>query len=100
MSIVDIVVKAINEKKALSFSYHGFERVVSPFAVGVNPVNEIKMIGYQTEGGSNSGVTKKLRFFAVEDMMGPELSDAPIVAPCDACKATYKELATVYAQVE
>ncbi len=99
MSTVDIIVQAIENKKSLSFSYHGFERVVSPYACGINAVNEVKLIGFQTGGGSTSGVTEKLRFFAVEDILGAEVSDAPFACPCDKAKAQYVELTNIYAQV-
>lgn len=100
MSIVDVIVKAIENKKSLSFAYHGHERVVSPFAVGVNGVNEVKLIAFQTGGGSTSGVTEKLRFFTVEDIVGPELCDAPYKEPCLPCQESFKELVTIYAKYE
>ena len=62
MTTVDTVAQAIKEKKALEFAYHGFDRVVVPYACGLTPTNEIKMIGFQIGGGSNSGVTEKTPF--------------------------------------
>ena len=47
MTTVDTIAQAIKEKKALEFAYHGFERVVVPYACGLTPTNEIKMIGFR-----------------------------------------------------
>ena len=52
MTTVDTVAQAIKEKKALEFAYHGFDRVVVPYACGLTPTNEIKMIGFQIGGGT------------------------------------------------
>ena len=46
MTTVDTIAQAIKEKKALEFAYHGFDRVVVPYACGLTPTNEIKMIGF------------------------------------------------------
>ncbi|EJX05084.1 hypothetical protein EVA_06806, partial [gut metagenome] len=37
MTTVDQIVSAITEKKSLAFAYHGFDRVVSPYACGLTP---------------------------------------------------------------
>lgn len=100
MSTVDVIAKAISEKKSLSFGYHGFERVVSPYACGITPVNEIKLIAFQTDGGSTSGVTEKLRFFSVEDILGPEISEAPFRVPECCIKDACRELSHIYSKVE
>ena len=52
MTTVDTIAQAIKEKKALEFAYHGFDRVVVPYACGLTPTNEIKMIGFQIGGGT------------------------------------------------
>ena len=33
MSTVDLIAKAIEEKKSLAFGYHGNDRVVSPYGL-------------------------------------------------------------------
>lgn len=98
MTTVDVIIKAIEDKKSLAFSYHGFERTVSPFACGILPTNELKMLAFQTAGGCHSGITEKLRLFAIEDIAGAEIVDAPYKKPCDACTAHYAQFANIYAQ--
>ena len=98
MSTVDILVKAIEEKKSVDFGYHGFERVVSPYAVGLNNANEIKLLALQTEGGSNSGVTRKLRFYTVNELLAPTMCDAPYEAPTAEVEPALKEFMKFYAK--
>ena len=76
MTTVDTIVEAIEGHRTLNFGYHGFDRVVSPYAIGMTTTNELKMLAYQTEGGSNSGVCPKLRYFAVSDILGLEVGTA------------------------
>ncbi len=101
MTTIDLIEQAIKERKSLSFGYHGFERTVSPYACGVNNANEIKMLAMQTGGGSTSGVTRKLRFYAVSDMLAPSLDEALFEKPSDpSIEANMKEFMKFYAKVE
>ena len=95
MTTVDTIAQAIKEKKALEFAYHGFDRVVVPYACGLTPTNEIKMIG----GGSNSGVTEKLRFYTAADMAGVAFSDAAYREATEEDKAVFAQLSKIYEQI-
>ncbi|MDY3114664.1 MAG: hypothetical protein SOR95_01600 [Sutterella sp.] len=97
MTTVDTIVEAIEKGQSLTFGYHGFDRTVSPYLCGLTLNNEVKMLAWQTDGGSNSGVTLKLRYFTVADMIGPEAVDAPYVEPTDEHKAQYSQFSKVYA---
>ena len=94
MTTVDTIAQAIKEKKALEFAYHGFDRVVVPYACGLTPTNEIKMIGFQIGGGSNSGVTEKLRFYTAADMAGAAYREAT-----EEDKAVFAQLSKIYEQI-
>ncbi len=98
MTTVDTIVEAIEKGQSLAFGYHGFDRTVSPYLVGLTLNNEVKMLAWQTEGGSNSGVTLKLRYFTVADMIGPEQTDTPYVEPTAEHKAQYADFSKVYAE--
>lgn len=100
MTTVDTIAQAIKEKKSLEFAYHGFDRVVSPYACGLTPTNEIKMIAFQTDGGSNSGVTEKLRFYTVADMAGIAFAEAEFRAPTEEDKVVFCQLSKIYDKVE
>lgn len=99
MTTVDTIAQAIKENKSLEFAYHGFDRVVSPYACGLTPTNEIKMVGFQTSGGSNSGITEKLRFYTVADIAGIAVSDAPFRPSTEEDKAIFCQLSKVYEEV-
>lgn len=99
MTTVDTIVKAIEARRSLDFAYHGFKRVVSPYACGLNGSNELKMLAMQTDGGSTSGVTHKLRFFSVADIQAPVEADAAY-EPADAAaiEPSLKEFMKFYAK--
>ncbi len=97
MTTVDIIVEAIEKGQSLSFGYHGFERTVSPYLCGLTLNNELKMLAWQTAGGSNSGVVFKLRYFTIADMIGTEVSPDAFVAPVDEHKEQYKQFSKIYA---
>lgn len=99
MSTVDLIAKAIEEKKSLAFGYHGNDRVVSPYAYGLNGANEVTMMAYQTEGGSTSGVTRKLRYFTVADMLGTAVSESPWEAPAPETEAGFSKFLQIYARI-
>lgn len=99
MTTVDTIAQAIKEKKTLEFAYHGFDRVVVPYACGLTPTNEIKMIGFQIGGGSNSGVTEKLRFYTAADMAGVAFSDAAYREATEEDKAVFAQFSKIYEQI-
>ena len=100
MTTVDTIAEAIKEKKSLAFAYHGFDRVVSPYACGLTPTNEIKMIGFQIGGGSNSGVTEKLRFYSTAYSAGVTIVDDPFRPATEEDKAVFAQLAKIYEEVQ
>ena len=99
MTTVDLIVKAIEEHKSIDFSYHGYERIVSPYACGLNNNNEIKLLAMQTGGSSTSGVVHKLRFFTVPDMLAPAESAEPYEeTTAEAIEPAFKEFMKFYAK--
>lgn len=100
MTTVDTIAQAIKAQKSLSFAYHGFDRTVSPYACGLTPTNEIKMIAFQTDGGSNSGVTEKLRFYTVADIAGIETDEKAFRPATAEDRAVFAQLCKIYEQVE
>ena len=89
MTTVDTIAQAIKEKKALEFAYHGFDRVVVPYACGLTPTNEIKMIG----------LTEKLRFYTAADIAGVAFSDAAYREATEEDKAVFAQLSKIYEQI-
>ena len=99
MSTVDIIIEAVEKHRTLSFDYHGHERIVSPYCVGLTTTNEIKMLAYQTAGGSTSGVCPKLRYFTVEDMIGTDFSEAFFEPADESATAQYASFSRLYAKL-
>ena len=89
MTTVDTIAQAIKEKKALEFAYHGFDRVVVPYACGLTPTNEIKMIG----------LTENLRFYTAADIAGVAFSDAAYREATEEDKAVFAQLSKIYEQI-
>ena len=96
MTTVDTIVEAIQKGQSLCFGYHGFDRTVSPYLCGLTLNNEVKMLAWQTDGGSNSGVTFKLRYFTVADMISPEACCVDYVEPTEEQKALYENFSKIY----
>lgn len=99
MSTVDQIAQAIEEKRSLAFGYHGNDRVVSPYAYGLNGANELTLMAYQTEGGSTSGVTRKLRYFTVADMLGTTFSESPWEEPAPETNDGFAKFLQIYARI-
>jgi hypothetical protein len=57
------------------------------------------MMAYQTEGGSTSGVTRKLRYFTVADMLGTAVSESPWEAPAPETEAGFGKFLQIYARI-
>lgn len=96
MTTVDTLMQAIEGQKSVAFGYHGYERVVSPYACGLNTSNELKLIALQTDGGSTSGITRKVRWFTIADILGLEVCEAPYEAPGEEALATVAQLMKRY----
>ena len=64
MFAYETLLEALNARKAVSFTYHGQHRVVSPYILGKN-----KLMGLQTEGGSLSGEPRSLKYFEVPEIL-------------------------------
>jgi len=63
--------QAVKERRILTFSYHGYPRVVEPHTYGVYGAtgNEV-IVSYQTRGGSQSGGIPDWRTFNTSEIVG------------------------------
>ena len=55
--------------------------------------------GFQIGGGSNSGVTEKLRFYTAADIAGVAFSDAAYREATEEDKAVFAQLSKIYEQI-
>jgi hypothetical protein len=66
----EALVRAIQARRLLHFTYGGQSRVVEPHAYGVSASGEVVLHGYQVAGGSNSVPPPGWRTFTVANIDG------------------------------
>ena len=64
------ICSAISGRRLLSFSYHGFPRIVEPHAHGVSKAGNDVMRCFQVSGGSESGKVVDWKLMLVDEMSG------------------------------
>lgn len=72
----ELLLTALNARKAVSFTYHGQMRVVSPYILGRN-----KLMGLQIRGGSNSGNPHSLKYFELSEIANIRILEDGFVSP-------------------
>lgn len=72
-----MIKKAIDERKMLSFVYHGKDRFVEPHRYGISKKNIRRnmMHAYQTEGGSNSKIIPEWGNFFIDEIRSLSLTN-------------------------
>ena len=70
------LVWAILEHRPVSFAYHGLQRMVEPYLLGIHEAGEPLLLGYQTAGFSQSGELPGWRTFIITEIHRVELGDA------------------------
>ena len=73
----DLICQAIVARRVIMFNYDGFRRTVEPHQLGYSKNrDELKLSGYQTEGGSESGGIPDWRFFILAEIRNLTVSNA------------------------
>jgi predicted DNA-binding transcriptional regulator YafY len=72
---IELIKKAIGEKRLLRFNYDNAQRIVEPHAVGYDNKNQLKMRAYQVGGFSSSGTIPDWRIYKVDEMSMVEVLD-------------------------
>lgn len=62
MAVVDVICRAINERRLLSFTYKSEARIAEPFILGYDEHGDLLLSAVQTAGGSGVG----FRTFPIE----------------------------------
>jgi predicted DNA-binding transcriptional regulator YafY len=70
------LVWAILEHRPVSFAYHGLQRTVEPYLLGIHEAGEPLLLGYQTAGFSHSGELPGWRTFITTEIHNVELGDS------------------------
>ena len=69
------ICEAIQKRKIIKFDYKGFERIVEPYAFGIDKNGNYKLRAYQIDGFSESGKTEGWKLFSVENITNISLLD-------------------------
>lgn len=73
--------RALRERRVVTFRYHGHERVLEPHALGVATSGEAVLHGYQTAGGTVSGKPLGWRTFALGEIQALTLTEQTFAGP-------------------
>lgn len=89
MGTYETLSRAIAMRQVVTFSYDGLPRVVEPFLLGTTTAGRLALRGYQTEGGSKSGIVPGWHLFSIDKIVGISMSPAtfsgmrPLYNPSD-----------------
>jgi predicted DNA-binding transcriptional regulator YafY len=67
-SMEDLIRRALSEKQMLKFKYHGYARMVEPYALGHTTNERLALLGWQVSGGSASEPPPGWRTFLLSDI--------------------------------
>lgn len=71
-----LIRRAIRERRAVTFNYHGFSRKAEPHALGLATEDRLAVLAWQAEGGSESEPPPGWRLFFVAEMEQLEVGRA------------------------
>lgn len=74
--VYETLKSALLLRKVVSFDYKGHIRIVSPYILGLN-----KLMGYQSDGGSNSGRLGVPKYFEIHLIANVRIVEGTYVVP-------------------
>lgn len=94
-----IISNAIATGRCLTFSYHGYTRLVEPHTLGTGSAGQGLMRGYQVGGGSDSGEPVGWKLFRTDEMLGVELATQASKAPRPGYRRGDRAMSRIHAEV-
>lgn len=70
------LIEAIQQKKVVVLSYHGFTRTVEPHCLGEGTDGTLKLRCWQSDGGSKSGERQGWKLLNVSEVHGVSTNEA------------------------
>lgn len=70
-----IITEAITQRRVLELRYHGYSRVVEPYAYGRDKGGDELLRCYQISGGSESGERSGWKLLKVRDVFMPVITE-------------------------
>lgn len=93
------ITSAINERHLLSFTYHGFQRVVEPHCFGIDKKGHPALRAFQIQGGSESGEQAGWKLFHASEMRQITVLAAKFAAPRQGYKRDDKDFMRIETQI-
>ncbi len=90
---------AINNLQLISFSYHGYSRVVEPHTYGVNTKGHRALRAYQVRGESRTGRVPDWRYFRRDEMYDETVLQETFEGPRPGYKRGDKAFETIFCQL-
>lgn len=97
--MIEIICQAIREKRLLSFSYKGHNRVVEPHAHGVSTANNECLRCYQVSGGSVTGKVPGWKMMTTNRINGLSITDDTFDNPRDGYKKNDSAMDRIYCEL-
>jgi len=98
--VKEIVCNAITNRRLLSFTYEGFERVVEPHLCGQNDARHDVLLGWMVRGHSNSDPRPGWRNYLLTAMRNVQILDETFDQPRPGFKPVDSRMTTVYCRLE
>ncbi|MEW8030188.1 MAG: hypothetical protein AB2792_07670 [Candidatus Thiodiazotropha sp.] len=95
----EIICKAIQEKRLLSFTYKGYRRVVEPHTHGISTANNECLRCYQVSGGSVSGRVPDWKMMTTNNIDGLTISDDTFECPRDGYRKNDSGMHTIFCEL-
>lgn len=92
------ITTAIAEKRVLELRYHGYSRIVEPYAYGRDKGGDEILRCYQTSGGSESGERVGWKLLKVREVFSLHLTKDAFVARPE-YRRNDKAMAYVFSQI-
>lgn len=89
------IVKALKERRLLTFGYKGKQRCAEPHTYGIRPDGREALCAWQREGGSGSDY----RLFFVADMLSISIEDEVFVGPRENYRQGDSRFSRIYAEL-
>ncbi|MDR3404214.1 MAG: hypothetical protein P4L99_17075 [Chthoniobacter sp.] len=93
------LIKAIQDKSVLNFTYDNHSRTAEPHAVGNSTAGNDVLRCYQTAGTSSEGKVPDWKLMLLSDIRNLTVGPATFLAPRPGYKTGDKGMSVIYAQL-
>jgi len=94
-----IISQAIVNKQLLSFTYHGYPRVIEPHAYGMSRAGNDVLRCYQIRGGSESGDPVDWKLMTTKDIVGLTILDESFSGPRPGYRRGDRGMTRIYCEL-